>query len=73
MLLPSSPLFSPHYSVSMFIRPTDEERFLTVPLFKEETMKMLEESHWFLFSVNFIHFCYPGMVAVHRIKAADKE
>lgn len=54
-------------------RPTDEERFLTVPLFKEETIKMLGESHRVLFSVNLIHFCYSGMVAVHRIKAADKE
>lgn len=77
MLLPSSPLSSPHYPVVSMLsqdRPTDDEdRFLTVAFFKGETMKMLQESHRFLFSVNFIHFCYSGMVAVHGIKAADKE
>lgn len=76
MLLPSSLLPSPHYPVVSMLsqdRPTDEDRFLTVALFKGETLKMLQGSHRFLFSVNFIHFCYTGMVAVHGIKAADKE
>lgn len=76
MLFPSSPLSFPHYSVVSMLsldRPTDEDRFLTAPLFKEDTMKMLEESHRFLFSVNFIHFCYTGSVAVDGTKAADEE